>query len=154
MATSQQINVLYVDDEQENLKSFSATFRRRFSVFTASSAYEAKDILDINAIHVLITDQRMPGTLGTELLADAVAKYPQQTRVLLTAYADMEALVDAVNNGQIFKYLTKPWKEEELHSVIEKGYELYVWKNEKIKASEEVQRINEEINSVIKKSFD
>ena len=117
------INVLYVDDEQNNLISFKATFRKHFNVFTALSAKEAELVLAKDNIHVLITDQRMPDTLGTELLADAVTKYPKQARILLTGYSDIEAIKDALNRGQILKYLTKPWNEEELKKAIEDGYD-------------------------------
>ena len=82
------INVLYVDDEVNNLEAFRATFRRDFNVFTAISAKEAEGILDAeNDIHILITDQRMPLKSGTELLAESVRKYPYQIRILLTAHA-------------------------------------------------------------------
>ena len=120
------INVLYVDDEQNNLNSFTATFRRDFNVFTAISAKESDAILINNNIHVLITDQRMPDTSGTALLADVVTKYPNQSRILLTGYTDIEALIDALNNGQIFKYLTKPWDEDLLKEYIKIGYELFL----------------------------
>ena len=95
MKSQVTINVLYVDDEENNLISFKASFRRYFSIFTANSAIEAQEILSKNIIHVLITDQRMPETLGTELLAKAAKDYPDQTRVLLTAFTDIEALKDA-----------------------------------------------------------
>ncbi len=122
------INVLYVDDEQNNLNSFHASFRKDFNVFTAISAKESDAILATHNIHVLITDQRMPDTLGTELLADVVTKYPNQSRILLTGYTDIEAVIDAINNGQIFKYLTKPWNEDLLKECIKLGYDLFLKK--------------------------
>lgn len=125
MSAANHINVLFVDDELDNLKSFAAAFRRDFNVFTAISAKSAQVILAGNNIHVLITDQRMPETLGTELLAEAVKKYPDQTRILLTGYSDVEAIIDAINKGQIYKYLQKPWKDEELKHAIVSGYEIF-----------------------------
>lgn len=122
------INVLYVDDEENNLISFEASFRRDFNVFTAISAKESDVILANNIIHVLITDQRMPDTLGTELLTDAVTKYSNQSRILLTGFTDIEAIIDAINNGQIFKYLTKPWNEDLLKECIKIGYDLFLKK--------------------------
>ena len=119
------INVLYVDDEENNLISFDGSFRRYYNVFTAISAKDAKVILAKNVIHVLITDQRMPETKGTGLLADAFAKYPTQSRILLTGYADIEAVIDAINKGQVFKYLTKPWDENLLNECIKVGYDLF-----------------------------
>lgn len=97
------INVLYVDDEQQNLISFTAAFRKDFNVFTALSAKESDSILINNQIHVLITDQRMPNTLGTELLSHVVSKYPYQSRILLTGFTDIEALIDAFGTaGQTY----------------------------------------------------
>ena len=119
------INVLYVDDEQHNLDAFKAAFRRDFNVYTAISAKDAEVILDKEDIHVLITDQRMSETLGTELLVEAVKKYPNQIRILLTGYADIEAIIEAVNRGQIYKYLQKPWGHDELKQVIISGYEIF-----------------------------
>lgn len=119
------INVLYVDDEVNNLQSFIAAFRRHFTIFTALSSKDAELILASNDIHILITDQRMPLKKGTELLAEAVKKTPDQIRILLTGYSDIEAVIDAINNGHIFKYLQKPWNENELRTAIEDGYQLF-----------------------------
>lgn len=123
MAREININVLYVDDELHNLESFRATFRRDFNIFTAFSAGEAEAILDkVKDIHVLITDQRMPVKLGTELLAETVKKYPKQVRILLTAYADDEEIKDAENRGQIYGYMEKPWDADLLKNYIIQAY--------------------------------
>lgn len=144
------INVLYVDDEENNLISFAASFRRYFNIFTAIGSVEAEVILAKNEIHVLITDQRMPDTLGTELLAETVKKYPYQSRILLTGFTDIEAVIDAINKGRIFRYLTKPWNDTELRTAIEIGYDMFLWNNEKIKANEEIKKSDEEINLALK----
>lgn len=120
------INVLYVDDEETNLKAFGATFRRCFNVFTAPSAKEAEKILDIvKDIHVLITDQRMPETLGTELLVDAVKKYPKQTRIIITAYPEDKDVREAEEMQLIYAVVAKPWNPDELEELIIKGYDMY-----------------------------
>lgn len=116
------INVLYVDDEVENLTSFQASFRRTFNVFIAKSAIEAEMVLSKNVIHVLITDQKMPHKTGTELLAETVERYPDQTRILLTAYGDKTVLIDAINKGHIYMYIEKPWNDEVLESCIKEGF--------------------------------
>lgn len=144
------INVLYVDDEQNNLISFKATFRKEFNVFTAISAKEAQSILTDNNIHILITDQRMPETLGTELLADAVKKYPNQIRILLTAFMDAEAIINAINNGHIFKYLIKPWDSDILKNTIEEGYEFYLKNSEKEEIIRNLELIIKELNDTLK----
>ena len=120
------INVLYVDDELNNLKSFKSAFRRFFHIYTALSAKEAEAILSENEIHVLITDQRMPVKLGTELLADSVKKYPEQARILLTAYADIKCLEQAINKGEVYRYFEKPWNADVLKEAIEEGYDMFI----------------------------
>src|SRR6187402_1658373 len=89
------IQVLFVDDEINNLESFKANFRKLYKVHTALSADEAKLILAENEIAVLITDQKMPGTNGTQLLEQSVKEYPLQTRIMLTAYSDKDSVFDA-----------------------------------------------------------
>lgn len=122
------INVLYVDDEISNLRPFIASFRKHFNVFTALSSAEAEIILSENEIHVLITDQRMPVKLGTELLEDCVIKYPELTKVILSAFIHSIEIKAAVKLGHVFRTLEKPWNEEVLIDVIKLGYESYVWK--------------------------
>jgi YesN/AraC family two-component response regulator len=147
------INVLYVDDEEHNLVAFKASFRRFFTVFTAISAAAAQDILNENQIHVLITDQRMPETTGTQLLAQAVKDFPDQTRILLTGYSDLEALKDAVNLGQIFCYLQKPWNDDELKETILKAYQVYHLKKEKEELTEKLLKTNEQLEFYLRQKL-
>lgn len=135
------VSVLYVDDEAQNLEVFLATFRRHFKIFIAASAEEGMKILGKEEIHVLITDQRMPGTSGTQLLANAVNQYPNQVRILLTAYTDIEAIIDAVNNGLIFKYVKKPWDETVLKSAIEEAHAHYAYLEGLRKKAEKLERL-------------
>ena len=101
---TQNMNVLYVDDEVNNLIGFKANFRRYYNIFTASSAKEAEEILADNEIHVLITDQKMPETLGTELLERAITKYPDQVRILLSAQTDAVTVIDAFQKGLLLRF--------------------------------------------------
>jgi response regulator RpfG family c-di-GMP phosphodiesterase len=125
MRNGKIINVLYVDDELNNLQGFKANFRRYYNVFTALSAEDAKLILAETEIHVLITDQRMPITSGTQMLEEVINEYPLQTRILLTAYAENEAIIDAFQRGLIYKYIIKPYNQEDLKQLIEHAYEVY-----------------------------
>ena len=125
------INVLYVDDEARSLEGFKANFRRYYTIFTAMSAKEARVILDNNEIHVLISDQKMPETLGTQLLEEAVKIYPEQTRILLTAYSDSEAIIQAFQRGLIFRYMLKPYIPDELKNLIDSAFELFRLKQTK-----------------------
>jgi response regulator RpfG family c-di-GMP phosphodiesterase len=121
-----KIKVLYVDDEKFNLVGFKSAFRRTFDVYIAESGAEAMSILEENPdMSVIISDQRMPKMSGTEFFHTIKNKYPFAVRILLTGYTDMNDLVDAVNQGNIYKYLNKPWGEKVLHEVIKKSHEVY-----------------------------
>lgn len=155
MSKKESINVLYVDDEPNNLESFKASFRRNFNVFTAISANEAEKILESNhGIHVLITDQRMPKKTGTELLEEAVKKYPNPTRIILTAYPEDEAVQEAQRRGLIYRSAAKPWDETELLNYIIEGYDLFYSKINQQQRLINLKRINEELNKSLKKSND
>ena len=153
MNASQKINVLYVDDEENNLNAFKASFRRFFNIYTALSATEATTILSTNEIHVLITDQRMPGTLGTELLAQVVKKYPDQIRILLTGFSDIDAIKDAINRGQIYHYLQKPWDDAELKETIESAFKIYDLKKQQQKLNEQLTLVNEQLEFMLRQKL-
>ncbi len=153
MEKGDEIHVLYVDDEENNLNAFKASFRRDFKVYTAISADDAKVIMADTVIHVLITDQRMPGTTGTELLAQAVKDFPDQTRILLTGFSDIEALKDAINLGQIFCYLQKPWNDLELKETIKRAYQVYNLKKEKEALTEKLLVTNEQLEFYLRQKL-
>jgi response regulator RpfG family c-di-GMP phosphodiesterase len=133
-----KITILYVDDEENNLFSFKAAFRIKYQVYTAISGDEALKILAEKPVHIIVTDQRMPGMTGVEFLEKVIPIFPDPIRLLLTGYADMGAVVDAINKGKIFHYLTKPWNEEELDMTINRAYEAYL---EKLKLKEENEKL-------------
>ena len=153
MSKDEKINVLYVDDEENNLASFKASFRRYFNIFTAISADEGKIILNQTDIQVLITDQRMPGTLGTELLAQVVKEYPDQIRILLTGFADIEAIKDAINRGQIYHYLQKPWNDDELKKTIEDAFEIYQLKKKQQELNEQILLTNQQLEFMLRQKL-
>jgi DNA-binding NtrC family response regulator len=124
------VGVLYVDDEVNNLNSFKASFRRDFEVFTAISAKEGRKILDTTEIGVIITDHRMPVMTGIEFLESIINIYPDTIRILLTGFADINAVMDAVNRGQVYKYIVKPWQNDELKMYILNAMEIYKLRRE------------------------
>ena len=130
--SDKKINLLYVDDEENNLVSFKATFRLKYNVTIALSADEAMKILEKKSFEIIITDQRMPNMTGIEFLEKVLEKYPDPIRILLTGFTDYNAVIDAVNKGKIYHYLSKPWKEEELELTINNAYDAYS-KNMEIK---------------------
>ncbi len=117
--------ILYVDDEEHNLTVFEATFEDYYDVRTAESARQAFRILQNEPIHVLVTDQRMPEMTGVQLLEAVIDEYPEIVRLILTGYADMDAVVKAINSGRVYHYATKPWVERELKIVLDRAIANY-----------------------------
>ena len=118
------IRVLYLDDEEANLFSFKAAFRREFEVHTCIEPHQAVRLLDEHDFHVVLSDQRMPRISGVEFFELIMPDHPDVSRVLVTGYADTDAVVDAINKGQVYRFVSKPWNEEELRNVIQSGYDL------------------------------
>ncbi len=125
------IRVLFVDDEENNLKAFRSTFRREMDILLANSGEEALRLLETEDVHVIISDQRMPGMTGSEFLSIARDRHPRTMRMLLTGFADLEAVVAAVNEGGIFAYSTKPWDVNDLSLKIRQAYEIHQLRDEK-----------------------
>jgi signal transduction histidine kinase/class 3 adenylate cyclase/ActR/RegA family two-component response regulator len=118
--------ILVVDDEPDNLDLLYRTFYRAYKVLRAESGHEALQILTQEEdVAVIISDQRMPQMSGTELLSLAATQYPDAIRILLTGYTDVEDLVEAINSGQVFKYVTKPWEAEELKAIVNQALETH-----------------------------
>ncbi|MDZ7845748.1 MAG: response regulator [Owenweeksia sp.] len=117
-----KISVLYVDDEAHNLKSFKASFRRDYNVFTAESGQEGLEIFNNEDINVILTDQRMPGMTGIEFLVEVKKIDSEPMRILVTGFTDINAVIDSINRGQVYRYLTKPWQEEDLKNTIRKRF--------------------------------
>lgn len=110
-STYNDYSILFVDDEEKALKYFNKAVSDRFHVLTASNTTEAKSILENHSddIGVLITDQRMPGGNGAQLLSKTRKQHPNIIRLLTTAYASQDNVIEAINDGEIFRYITKPW---------------------------------------------
>ena len=153
MSNQNKINVLYVDDEINNLNSFYASFRRDFNIFIATSGKEGLDILKNNKIHIIITDQRMPEMTGVGFLVEVLKEYPDPIRLLLTGYADMEAVIDAVNKGKIYYYLTKPWDEQGIKVIIKNAFELYDTREKLLQLTEELKVANEQLEFIARQKL-
>ncbi len=123
----EKIKVLYIDDEQNNLNSFKATFRFDYTILIAQDTNKAFEQLKANPdIRVILCDQRMPDKTGVEFFEEACALYPAPVRILLTGYADLESVIDAINKGHIFRYIKKPWTDVDIKSAIEEGNKFYI----------------------------
>ena len=117
--------ILYVDDEEHNLISFEATFRREYKVYTAKSADEGMDIMREHEVDLVITDQRMPEMTGIQFLEKIAPEFPDTIRMILTGFSDIGVIIEAINSGRVFRYITKPWDENELRMTIENARQLY-----------------------------
>lgn len=148
-----QINVLYIDDEAHNLTSFRACFRRIFNIFTAESAEEGRKIISQQDIHVILSDQRMPKMTGIEFFESIKEEYPFPIRILITGYTDINAVIDAINRGQVYKYLTKPWNEEDVRIYIEKAYEVYRLRKDNVKLTKTLIDVNLKLEFLARQSL-
>ncbi len=113
--------ILLVDDEPAITRSLSTLLKRNATVFTANSGEDALQLLRDNTIHVLICDQRMPGLTGIDVLQQACHISPQTTRLLLTGYEDLAAIVGSINEGEVFRYINKPWNNQELRTTVDEA---------------------------------
>lgn len=139
---SKPYSILYLDDEEQNLVSFQALFRRQYNVFTTSSAHEAVDILNKHDIQIIFSDQKMPDVSGVEFFETILPDFPHPVRILLTGYADLEAVIDAINRGQVYRYVAKPWDANELSICVENALEKYRREQELLSKSNELDRSN------------
>lgn len=151
--SADKITILYVDDEENNLFSFKATFRIKYNVLTALSGDGALAVLEKNLVHIIVTDQRMPEMTGVEFLEKVLEKYPDPMRILLTGYADMDAVVDAVNKGKIFHYLAKPWDEDELDLTIQSAYAKYLERVELKETNAKLEVSNDQLEFLLRQKL-
>lgn len=148
-----KIVILYVDDEENNLISFKATFRMKYKVLTANSGSEALRMLDEHDIEIIITDQRMPSMTGVEFLEKVLITHPDTMRILLTGFTDMAAVVEAINKGKIFHYLTKPWEEKELDLTIERAHETYLEKMRIKQMNQNLSATNDQLEFLLRQKL-
>lgn len=151
--SDKKITILYVDDEENNLYSFKATFRMKYKVLIALSGDEALEIMKSQPVHIIITDQRMPNMTGVEFLEKVIEIFPDPIRILLTGYADMGAVVDAVNKGKIFHYLAKPWNQEELDMTIARAFEKYKEKAEITSMNAKLATSNDQLEFLLRQKL-
>lgn len=128
-----RFTILYVDDEEKSLKYFGKAFADKFTILTATSAEEGYRILEANAdqIGVVMSDQRMPGEKGVQFLQKARQLRPRIIRILATAFTDLDAAIDAVNSGAIYKYVTKPWEVSMIETTLKRSLEFFMVQRER-----------------------
>ncbi len=153
-----KLKLMVVDDEPDNLDLLYRTFRRDFKVYKADNAFNALSVLDEQGeMALIISDQRMPEMNGTEFLGQTLERFPDTVRILLTGYTDVEDLVEAINSGKVFKYITKPWNPEELKAVVQQASETYKVVKQRTNALTRALRresLLNEVMSAIRESLD
>jgi DNA-binding NtrC family response regulator len=117
-------NVLFVDDEERIVNLLRLMFRTTYQVFTATSGAQALEIIRAQQIHVIVSDQRMPGMLGIELLSQVRHESPDTVRLLLTGYSDLSAIVGSVNDAEVFRFINKPWDQEDIRATVAEAAEI------------------------------
>ena len=135
-----QFPVLVVDDEQDNLDAFRFNFRKQLEMQTAGSADEALALLQDTDFAVVVTDQRMPRKTGIEFLKEAAAIRPDAVGIIVTAYTDVDVLIEAVNMGQVYRYITKPWDSREVKAVIAQAVERFHLGRENARLAEQLRQ--------------
>lgn len=147
--------ILFVDDEEHVLSSMKRLFRREnYTIFLAGGASEALEILKKETIQLVISDHRMPGMTGAELLSRIKTLYPETIRIMLTGYADVQAVMGAVNEGAVYKFITKPWNDDDLRLTVSLALEQYdliqenrALKKEKASQQKQISRLNRFVDS-------
>ncbi len=142
--------ILCVDDETANLRLLERLFRGSYEVVNAGGGGEALELLAVHDIALIISDQRMPGMTGIEFLNRASELRPQTVRIMLTGYTDTGTLVEAINSGLVYKYVTKPWNNEDLVQTVKRSLQHY----ETMKAQRQLQLQNERLQSRLKATCD
>lgn len=110
--------LLFVDDEKRILNALRSIFRRKYTVFIATSGSEALSILATQQVDVIVSDQRMPNMLGSELLATVHQLYPRIMRLLLTGFVDKEAIIKTINEGEVYRFINKPWNNDDIQKTV------------------------------------
>ena len=142
-------NVLYVDDEENNLNSFKAALRRNYNIYTALSGEEGMEILSKTDIHVIVTDQRMPHMTGVQFL-QLIPDGQDNVKIILTGFSDMESIIEAINTGKVYRYITKPWDKDELKITIDNAIETVILRRDNKHLIQELQEHNEQLEEKVR----
>lgn len=150
MSRNRGPRILIVDDEEAILETLSFTFMDDYEVLTTSDPASALSILEANQpVAVIITDQRMPGMTGVELLRRVYERFPETVRIILTGFADSEATIQAINDGHIYGYVNKPWEPDELKAMVRRATELHALSVENRRLVEDLRHANAFLEAVM-----
>lgn len=143
--------LLLVDDEENVRRSLLRLFRREpYKVISAGSGAEALEMLKQEPVSVILSDQRMPGMTGSEMFKSVKDLYPKTIRLIMSGYTELESVTSAINDGAIFKFLTKPWDDERLLAHVREAFDLYKLRASNDRLTQELQLLNETLESRVK----
>ena len=143
------ITILYIDDEEHNLHSFKASFRKQYDITIASSVVDAEEILENNDFCIILADQRMPIMTGVQFFEKIRTKYPKPIRILITGHTDIGAAIDAINKGEVFRFIDKPWDYTYVQNAIAHGFDIYKTKTELAQRNEDLQKAYDELDKFV-----
>ncbi|MBI1256451.1 MAG: response regulator [Chloroflexi bacterium] len=149
-AVLQRGQLLIVDDEEEILKALRRQFRRDYDVYVARSAEEGYKIMIETPIQVIISDQRMPGMNGADFFGKVKSEFPDAIRLLLTGYADIQAVIAAINEGSIYRYITKPWDPTELDTIVREAFNRFKLIVQNRRLMQELQEQNAQLEQRVR----
>jgi two-component system sensor histidine kinase/response regulator len=144
---TEKIKILYIDDEMNNLIGFKASFRHNYNLFIANNTLEALGHLNKNPdLRIIFCDQRMPDKTGVQFFEEIRTSFPLPIRILLTGYADIESVIEAINRGNIFRYIKKPWSDADIITAIDEGNRFYMVNSMLTIKNEELQKAYNELD--------
>lgn len=147
-------SILCVDDEEHNLQALERLLRKKYDIHTALSGKDALTLMEKVKFSLIISDQRMPLMTGVDFLFEAKKIQPQAIRILLTGYTDLESVIEAINKGQIYRYITKPWDNDQLETTISQAIEVYDMKETIAVQNSQLKKANEDLKSLDKLKTD
>lgn len=149
MDGSKKYSILYVDDEESNLRIFRTSFKRYYKVHTVSSGEDGIRVLQENPIDLILTDQKMPEMTGVDFLKQVIQDFPDPVRIIVTGFSDTESIIRAINECGIYQYITKPWKNEELKFIIDKALESYQIRMNNKMLMDQLKEANEDLEQKV-----
>lgn len=144
-----KIRILYIDDEEHNLQSFKASFRKEYHITTTTSTDEAENILNNQEIHIILADQKMPGMTGVEFFEKVRTRHPDPIRILITGHTDVGAAIDAINKGEVFRFIDKPWDYTYVENAIHSAYDIYKTRVDLRQRNLELEKAYEELDKFV-----
>ncbi|WP_439557284.1 sensor histidine kinase [Dyadobacter sp.] len=143
------ITILYIDDEEHNLQSFKASFRKKYDITITSSVIEAEQILEDRDFCIILADQRMPIMTGVQFFEKIRTRFPKPIRILITGHTDIGAAIDAINKGEVFRFIDKPWDYQYVDTAIASAYDIYKTREDLKLRNSELQKANEELDKFV-----